>query len=117
MAVETHEAEHAVAHAPPPPRTGLRRLTGPGWLRALWMMPLAWGLATLLVIGWRAGMGLEPLWSLQVLIVAWTVIVPLAFLGGLGGFDYWVYWISGRPTRPEDHSGHGARSWKDYFRV
>jgi cytochrome c oxidase subunit 1 len=116
VAVETHEAEHAVAHAPPP-RTGLRRLTGPGWLRALWITPLAWCFATLLVIGWRAGMGFEPLWSLQVLIVAWTVIVPLAFLGGLGGFDYWVYWISGRPTRPEDHSGHGARSWKDYFRV
>jgi cytochrome c oxidase subunit 1 len=116
VAVETHEAEHAVAHAPPP-RTGLRRLTGPGWLRALWITPLAWCFATLLVIGWRAGMGFEPLWSLQVLIVAWTVIVPLAFLGGLGGFDYWIYWISGRPTRPEDHSGHGARSWKDYFRV
>jgi cytochrome c oxidase subunit 1 len=116
VAVETYEAEHAVAHAPPP-RTGLRRLTGPGWLRALWITPLAWCFATLLVIGWRAGMGFEPLWSLQVLIVAWTVIVPLAFLGGLGGFDYWIYWISGRPTRPEDHSGHGARSWKDYFRV
>ena len=116
MAVETHEAEHAVAHAPPP-RRGLRRLTGPGWLRVLWMTPLSWCFATLLVIGWRAGMGFEPLWSLQVLIVAWTVIVPLAFLGALGGFDYWIYWISGRPTRPEDHSGHGAHSWKDYFRV
>ena len=23
----------------------------------------------------------------------------------------------GRPTQPEDHSDHGARSWKDYFRV
>ena len=22
----------------------------------------------------------------------------------------------GRPTRPEDHSGHGADSWRDYFR-
>ena len=65
----------------------------------------------------RAAMGFEPLWELQVLIVAWTVIVPLAFLAGLGGFDYWLYWISGRPTRPEDHSGHGARTWKDYFRV
>ena len=55
-------------------------------------------------------MGYEPLWELQPLIVAWTVIVPLAFLAGLGGFDYWLYWISGRPTRPEDHSGHGART-------
>ena len=23
----------------------------------------------------------------------------------------------GSPTEPEDHSSHGARSWKDYFRV
>ena len=45
------------------------------------------------------------------------IIVPLGFLIGIGGFDYWFYWASGRPTRPEDHSGHGARSWKDYFRV
>jgi cytochrome c oxidase subunit 1 len=118
MAVEVH---HEVEHHPPPaalpPRRGLRRLTGAGWLRVLWAMPLGFGLATLLVIGARAAMGFEPLWELQVLIVAWTIIVPLAFLAGLGGFDYWAYWISGRPTRPEDHSGHGARSWKDYFRV
>jgi cytochrome c oxidase subunit I len=42
---------------------------------------------------------------------------PLAFLIGLGAFDYWFYWAIGRPTRAEDHSSHGARSWKDYFRV
>jgi cytochrome c oxidase subunit 1 len=112
---ETHEAEHAVAG--PPPRTGFRRVTGPGWLRVLWMVPLGWVVATLLVLGARSALGYEPLWELQVLIVAWTVIVPLSFLGAIGGFDYWLYWISGRPTRPEDHSGHGARSWRDYFRV
>jgi cytochrome c oxidase subunit 1 len=55
--------------------------------------------------------------ELQVLVVVWLVVVPLGFLVGIGGFDYWAYWISGRPTRPEDHSGHGARTWKDYFRV
>ena len=42
---------------------------------------------------------------------------PLFFLVGLGAFDYWFYWAAGKPTRPEDHSGHGAYSWKDYFRV
>jgi cytochrome c oxidase subunit I len=42
---------------------------------------------------------------------------PLFFLVGLGGFDYWFYWASGKPTRPEDHSSHGAYSWKDYFRI
>src|SRR5690242_16063558 len=42
---------------------------------------------------------------------------PMFFLVGLGAFDYWFYWASGKPTRPEDHSGHGAYSWKDYFRI
>jgi cytochrome c oxidase subunit I len=117
VAVEVH-AEHATAHAPPPPpRRGLRRLTGPGWLRVLWVLPIAWALGTLLVIGARSAMGFEPLWELPVLIVVWTIVVPLGFLAALGGFDYWAYWISGKPTRPEDHSGHGARTWKDYFKV
>src|ERR1051326_8857263 len=43
--------------------------------------------------------------------------VPLFFLVGLGAFDYWFYWAAGGQTRPEDQSSHGARSWKDYFRV
>ena len=64
MAVEVHGAEHAPVHAPPPPRRGLRRLTGPGWLRVLWTMPLAWALGTLLVLGARSAMGFEPLWEL-----------------------------------------------------
>jgi cytochrome c oxidase subunit 1 len=117
VAVEVREREHEAALAPPPRRTGRRRLTGAGWLRVLWVVPLSFGLATALVVGGRAAMGFHPLWELQVLIAAWTIIVPLAFLAAIGGFDYWAYWISGRPTRPEDHSGHGARSWRDYFRV
>src|SRR5436305_926334 len=43
--------------------------------------------------------------------------VPILFLIGIGGFDYWFYWAAGRPTRPEDHSDHGAQNWKDYFRI
>jgi cytochrome c oxidase subunit I len=42
---------------------------------------------------------------------------PLFFLVGLGAFDYWFRWAAGKPTIPEDHSGHGATSWKDYFRI
>ena len=45
------------------------------------------------------------------------VAAPIGFLAGIGSFDYWLHYISGSPTRPEDHSGHGARTWKDYFRV
>src|ERR671917_1243832 len=42
------------------------------------------------------------------------VLLGVLFCAAL---DYWFYWASGRPTRPEDHSGHGAHSWRDYFRV
>src|SRR4051812_2694223 len=45
------------------------------------------------------------------------ITVPMAFLFGIGCFDYWLRWASGAPTIPEDHSGHGATAWKDYFRV
>ena len=38
------------------------------------------------------------------------ITAPFAFLIGLGAFDYWFHWAIGRPTRPEDHSGHGART-------
>jgi cytochrome c oxidase subunit 1 len=118
MAVETREHEHVHAvHAPPPRGKWRRRLTTGGWIRALWVTPFSFALATLLVIGCRAALDYSPLWEFQVLLTAWMVIVPLGFLIGIGGFDYWFYWVSGRPTRPEDHSGHGARTWKDYFRV
>ena len=43
--------------------------------------------------------------------------IPLGFLAGIGGFDYWLGYAIGQPTKPEDHSGHGAKAWKDYFRV
>src|SRR3954468_3796621 len=51
------------------------------------------------------------------ILVISLLAAPMFFLVGLGAFDYWFYWASGRPTRPEDHSLHGATSWKDYFRI
>src|SRR3954453_14797728 len=50
----------------------------------------------------------------QVIVPAITA--PLGFLAGLGAFDYWLRWAIGAPTIPEDHSQHGARSWRDYFK-
>jgi cytochrome c oxidase subunit 1 len=132
--VHEREHEHVVTHATPPERRGWKRWTAGGWLRALWVMPLSFIVGLLLVLAARRALGYETAGfgtlnpagdhffqygttELQVLVVTWLVLVPLAFLVAIGGFDYWAYWISGRPTRPEDHSGHGARSWKDYFRV
>jgi cytochrome c oxidase subunit I len=138
MAVAIHE-ESPHTHEVPPPPTGRRRWTAGGWLRVAWVVPLAFVLTPVLVLAARHGLGypaspfsvLNPLddsglnddfWrfarqDLQPLITVWTVLVPISFLAALGGFDYWAYWISGRPTRPEDHSGHGARRWQDYFRI
>ena len=71
-----------------------------------------------LVVAVRAAYGWDPLFNWDAIItVGALVAAPLGFLVGIGCFDYWFRWASGAPTVPEDHSGHGARSWKDYFRV
>jgi cytochrome c oxidase subunit 1 len=111
-----HEQLHAGPEAPPP-RRRLHRFTAPGWYRVLWTVPLSFLVATGLVAGIRAAAGWEPLLLEAVWLTVLMVIVPLGFLIGIGGFDYWARYVSGRPTLPEDHSGHGAYSWKDYFRV
>jgi cytochrome c oxidase subunit 1 len=105
------------AHAAPPAPTGFHRLTAPGWLRVLWVTPIFIGIgfAIPLLIRWLADW--EPVWKGSVLMTVQLVTAPLGFLVGLGGFDYWFYYATGRPTRPEDHSSHGAKSWRDYFRV
>ena len=51
-----------------------------------------------------------------VVVTIATVSYPFGLLIGIGAFDYWAYYWSGKPTRPEDHSTHGARTWRDYFR-
>jgi cytochrome c oxidase subunit 1 len=89
-----------------------------GLVRAVWMTPLfgAIGFGIVVLVRWAAGwhpiLATEPL-----VLVAGLVAAPLGFLAGVGVFDYWVYYALGFPTRPEDHSGHGAQSWRDYFRV
>jgi cytochrome c oxidase subunit 1 len=109
-----HAHEHHVA---PPPRTGIRRWTGPGWLRVLWVVPIFIGIGFAIpgLIRWLADW--QPIWKGQVILTVQLVTAPLGFLVGIGGFDYWAHYAIGRPTLPEDHSGHGANSWRDYFRV
>ncbi len=116
----TSVSDHHDLHAAPPagPAGPLRYLTGPGWLRALWMTPLfaAFGFGLVVLLRWVGGY--DPLLDAEVLVaVSALTSAPVGFLAGLGAFDYWIYYFGGRPTRPEDHSSHGARSWKDYFRV
>jgi cytochrome c oxidase subunit I len=114
--VEHHDPH---AHAAPPRPTGWRRLLAPGLLtRAPWTTALFAAAGIGIVCGIRALAGWDPVWEWPVVItVAFLTMAPIGFLLGIGAFDYWLYYISGRPTRPEDHSSHGAYSWKDYFRV
>ena len=115
--VDEH-ADHEAYVVSPSPSGWRRYLLGPGWIRAIWMTALFFGLGLSLVIGIRELAGWHPIFFWEAIItVAALVAAPIGFLAGLGAFDYWVAWALGQPTKPEDHSGHGARNWTDYFRV
>jgi cytochrome c oxidase subunit 1 len=107
----------APVHAHAPVHQPRSRWTGPGWYRVLWSVPAGIALAFAIVVPLRALLHYDPLIQSDAIVTVCLVTFPLSFLIGIGCFDYWFYWAAGRPTRPEDHSGHGAYSWRDYFRV
>jgi cytochrome c oxidase subunit 1 len=121
--VTTAHHEHPAVEAYPagyePPRGPTWRLLfGPGLFRGLWLAGLFFCLAMLLIAGLRWWWSWDPAFDWTVIgSLAGMAAAPIGFLAGIGAFDYWLHYIAGRPTRPEDHSGHGATSWKDYFRV
>ena len=92
-------------------------LKRPGFGRCLWVIPLFFGIGVgiMALVRWLEGW--DPIWLNEVVVTISLVTIPLGFLTSIGAFDYWTRYAIGRPTQPEDHSGHGARSWKDYFRV
>src|SRR5215212_7181375 len=96
----------------------IAKLRSPGWYRAGLFILLGVAFSYALVGVVRSAMHYGDPWSDGDAITIVSLLgAPLFFLVGIGCFDYWFYWVSGRPTRPEDHSSHGAHSWKDYFRV
>jgi cytochrome c oxidase subunit I len=102
---------HAPVHEP------RSRWTGPGWYRVLIAVPLGFLLAFAIVTLARLALHYHPTIDWTAIVTVAMVTVPLSFVVGIGCFDYWFYWAAGKPTRPEDHSGHGATKWQDYFRV
>ena len=90
-------------------------LRQPGWSRASASMVLGLAFSYALSIGARAILGYDPLLDGESVMRIALISVPFFFLVGLGCFSYWFRWASGAPTVPEDHSGHGAKSWKSYF--
>ncbi len=93
------------------------KLTAPGWYRAALSLPIGFLIGAGLVTAVRALQGIDPAIDGEAITTLCLIIMPMAFLVGIGAFDYWFRWASGAPTVPEDHSGHGARTWRDYFRV
>src|ERR1700757_4506783 len=115
MAVTTAAHEAPVARrtrVPLPPK-----LRAPGWYRAALfeVLGFAFGFGIVVLIRWL--MHQHPVVDGHAITIVELFSVPIFFLVGIGTCDYWLYWAIGRPTRPEDHSGHGARTWKDYFRI
>jgi cytochrome c oxidase subunit 1 len=93
------------------------KLKAPGWYRAALSQLIAVAFSFTLVVGIRAIKGYEAVIDGEAITTVALIAMPLAFLVGIGCFDYWFRWASGAPTVPEDHSSHGAKSWRDYFRV
>ena len=100
------------SHVKTTQRASLRQ---PGWYRAGLFTAIALGLSFALSFGARAGLGYDPFLSGDSVTRIALLVMPFGFLFGLGTFDYWFAWAAGKPTREEDHSGHGATSWKSYF--
>ncbi len=96
------------------------RLRAPGFYRAFLCLLIGVGFSMLLTWSVRAANG-HASYPHYLDATAWVtlslLVAPLFWLLGFGAFDYWLRWAVGKPTIPEDHSGHGARSWKDYFRI
>jgi cytochrome c oxidase subunit 1 len=92
-------------------------LRAPGWYRAGAFIVLGIGFSYALSVCARLLFGDHPVLDGESVLTIALLATPLFFFVGLGAFDYWFYWAAGRPTRPDDHSSHGAHSWKDYFRV
>ncbi len=94
------------------------KLRAPGWYRAGLYVLLGIAFSYAITLFFRAILpDYNPLLDGEAVLSVALLVTPLFFFVGLGAFDYWFYWAAGRPTRPEDHSGHGARRWQDYFRV
>ncbi len=87
------------------------------WKRAvLWVIGGFLG-SFLIVYLTRLVFGMTPKWDPQAYYAVAAAVTTICFLIGIGCFDYWWGYIKGKQMDPEDHSMHGATSWRDYFKV
>ncbi len=92
------------------------KLRQAGWYRALAFTILGVAVCLGLSTGLRVAFGVTPVYDGESVLQISLLMVPFFFLGGIGCFDYWLRWASGRKV-VDDHADHGAKSWRDYFKV
>ena len=93
------------------------KFRGPGMYRAFLYTLYGTALSYVIIRIFRAWYDLQPSYKGEAFLELALFLAPMGFLIGLGAFTYWFRWASGKPTIPDDHSGHGAYSWRDYFKV
>jgi cytochrome c oxidase subunit I len=109
-----HEA-HAHGHGGGPRRSI--------WLRGSWVRA-AWVTTVFALLGYfgtqvvRSKLFGYPAYSEDVVHTFMLLLGGVGFTIGIGCWDYWWgYLIGSRNWQQEDHSSHGAYTWKDYFKV
>jgi cytochrome c oxidase subunit 1 len=112
-------------HAPTHAHTGNGHEGGhhpdPRPLSYWWKRAFVWVLCSIpaaLGVTWfvRWAWGFSPLWNYEVSMTVIFAFMGISFIIGIGCCDYWWDYLRGRKVSYEDHSMHGARSWKDYLR-
>ena len=88
------------------------------WVRAIWVSFVFAGVAIGIAMGIRAALGFGEIWNSEVAATFGLTFWAIGFTVGIGCFDYWWGYLIGSHTWvQEDHSAHGAYSWRDYFKV
>src|SRR6476469_5826012 len=117
MAVTAPAPAGPPTHAPHGPTDDRPIWRRPNHLRALIFLVLGFAFSFVLTGAIRSAMHFDDKWTeWNAIITVFLIAGPFFWLVGLGAFDYWFRWAAGQPTIPEDHSGHGAYKWQDYFR-
>jgi cytochrome c oxidase subunit I len=105
-----HQAGHGHHHHPPKPLWHW-------WKRAIVGTMVGTVAAMAIVFSLRWIFGFDALWAPQVYYATIASLASLGFVIGIGCFDWWWAYLRGKHVDYEDHSQHGATSWRDYFRV
>ncbi len=87
------------------------------WTRIFWWTVGGVALGFVVPFVLRLLFGMTPLWEPQVYVATIALFSALGFIAGAGCFDWWWHWLTGKKVDYDDHSFHGATSWRDYFRL